>query len=239
MSARLATWAAPPIGRRLLVTGCGRSGTKYISFVCRRLGLDIPHEKLGRDGIASWTMATPAAVRPYGPPTDVVRFRHVFHQVRHPLHVIASVESFEPASWAFIGMHIECGRDEPVVLRGARYWLHWNELAERMAEWRYRVEDIDTVLDEFCSRIGITCDAAVLSRVPRDINTRVNGRAFHRVEELFERMRLEMPSRLRTALERSNERPNHGSLDWNDLDALDAELAQRIRSKAAAYGYDV
>ena len=173
------------------------------------------------------------------PPTGVVRFQHVFHQVRHPLGVIASIRSFEQETWAFICRHIECSLDEPVALRGARYWLQWNELAERAAQWRYRIEDIDSVLDEFCGRIGAPYDPAVLFRVPRDVNTRVNGRFFHRTEELFERLRLDMPGRLRATLGRPDAQDRLVQLSWDDLGVLDAELTHRVQTKAAAYGYDV
>jgi hypothetical protein len=223
-----------PASRRLLITGCGRSGTKYISFVCRRLGVDVRHERLGRDGIASWTMET----RRFGPPNGAVRFEHVFQQVRHPLPVIASVRSFEPASWEFISRHIRCPPDAPVELRGARYWLGWNELAERVAEWRYRIEDIDNQLEEFCARIGASFDSTALRRVPRNVNTREHGRIFHRAEELFERLTVDMPEIVRATLAVNRAPEVGGRLEWADLEALDPELAFRVRTKAASYGYD-
>jgi hypothetical protein len=34
----------------LLITGCGRSGTHYSSALFKHLGLDLPHESVGRDG---------------------------------------------------------------------------------------------------------------------------------------------------------------------------------------------
>lgn len=38
---------------RCLITGCGRSGTKYIARLLSAAGLDIGHETMGKDGIAS------------------------------------------------------------------------------------------------------------------------------------------------------------------------------------------
>lgn len=183
-------------------------------------------------------MAAPATTRRFGPPSEACSFKHVFHQIRHPLLVIASVRSFEPESWAFICEHTPCRLDERVALRAARYWLHWNELAESVADWRYRIEDIDRVFDEFCSRIGVPDDPAVLHRVPRDVNTRMHGRLFHRAEELFERLRLDMPGRLRTGLRQPDVSGHIVRLSWDDLEALDTELAVRIRAKAATYGYN-
>ncbi len=188
--------------RRVLVTGCGRSGTRYTTFVLRRLGLDVPHERLGRDGIASWTMAVEAADRPFGPPSDEVRFGHVFHQIRHPLAVIRSVETFGPDSWSFICTHTPCSPDDPVVLRGAKYWLYWTEHAERVATWSYRVEAFDEALPELCSRLGVPHRPEVLDHVPTDVNTRRRGRPLHLADELAERFRVGVPTGLRNRLAR-------------------------------------
>ena len=38
----------------ILVTGTGRSGTHYTAVVMQKLGLDIPHEAVGKDGASSW-----------------------------------------------------------------------------------------------------------------------------------------------------------------------------------------
>ena len=36
----------------LLVTGCARSGTRYTALLFSECGLDIQHEKMGKDGIS-------------------------------------------------------------------------------------------------------------------------------------------------------------------------------------------
>ena len=50
--------------KKLLVTGCGRSGTLYITSYFQKLGLDVRHENpippngvMGNDGMLSWYMA--------------------------------------------------------------------------------------------------------------------------------------------------------------------------------------
>jgi hypothetical protein len=86
--------------RLLLVTGCGRSGTKYISFVLRRLGRDVPDERVDGD-VSGWTLAGPPARRAYGP-GGVVRFAQDFDQVRQTLHAIASATTFGAKSWSYI-----------------------------------------------------------------------------------------------------------------------------------------
>jgi hypothetical protein len=219
----------------VLVTGCGRSGTRYTTFVLRRLGLDVPHERLGRDGIASWTMAVDAAERPYGPPSDAVRFEHVFHQLRHPLAVIRSVETFGPESWSFVYAHTPCSPDDPILVRGAKYWLSWTAHAERSASWTYRVEELPTALVELCERLGVRHLPSAVSRVPTDVNTRRRGRPLHLADELAERLRLDLPTAIRERLAR----PLAGAqpLTWNELAAADAALADRVREQALAFGY--
>jgi hypothetical protein len=220
--------------RLLLVTGCGRSGTKYTSFVLRRLGLDVPHERLGRHGVSAWDAAGPARGRPYGP-TEPVRFEHVFHQVRHPLDVIPSVTTFGPESWAYICATTPCRPDEPVLVRAARYWVAWNDRVETIATWRYRVEELPSVFAELCRLLGVEGRPSALGRVATDVNTRRRGRAFHLGEELLERLGLDMPDELRRLLTRRRDVPRIG---WDDLDRADPALAAQVREQAARYGYD-
>ncbi len=220
---------------RLLVTGCGRSGTKYTSILLQRLGIDTPHERLGRDGICSWTMAVRTESRPYGPPSSAVSFREVFHQVREPLAVIRSALSFREESWDYISHHIDCPRFEPPMLRAARYWLLWNEQAERIATWRYRIEDLHDLLPAFCKRIVVQPRSNVLTSLPTDINTRQAGRALHIAEEFFRRIGTTFPTRLRAALWIPQRR---SPLSWDMLTELDPNLSARVQAKAIEYGYE-
>jgi hypothetical protein len=221
---------------RVLVTGCGRSGTKYTAFVLQRLGLDAPHEKLGRDGICSWTMPVETEDRPYGPPSSQVSFEHVFHQVREPLAVIRSAMSFHADSWAFIGRFIDCPDDLPLPLRAARYWLHWNELSEAAASWRYRVEDLPQLSEPFCARLGVRHDAAAVAAVPETFNTRQAGRPLHLAEEFARRFNIVLPRGVRSLLSKPQAAP---SLSWEDLDRADPALCARVIAKAREYGYTV
>jgi hypothetical protein len=223
--------------RLLLVTGCGRSGTKYISFVLRRLGLDVPHERLGRDGVSGWTLAGPPAGRPYGP-EGMVRFVHVFHQVRHPLHAIASATTFGADSWGYICANTVCSAAEPILVRAARYWLVWNERVERIATWRYRIEALPEEFAEFCGRLGRDVDPSALSRVPTDVNTRRQGRTLHLAEELVERLHLDMPRSVRAALMRISGEALVTPAGWQDIERADPDLAIRVWEKARQYGYE-
>lgn len=219
---------------KVLVTGCGRSGTKFTALLLQRLGLDVRHEKLGRDGIAAWPLAVRTPTTPWGPAVAPERFGEIFHQVRHPLAVIRSVVTFKPDSWTYVYAHTSASAADPLVLRGAKYWLEWNEHAERIATWRYRIEDVAAVFDELCERLDVTADWSALERLPADTNTRRYGRVFHYYDEISARLRLRRVETVAHAVARPQERPE---VSWSTVERLDPRLAARVRAKAETYGY--
>lgn len=225
--------------KRLLITGCGRSGTKYVTHLLRRLGLDVPHERMGEDGIASWGMAVDADAVAWGVPARDYDFDHVFHQVREPRQVIASVTTFKPRSWAFICAHTPIPAGDPLLLRAAKYWYYWNLEAEKIAGWRYRIDDFQAVFDEFCTRLHLAPDRQVLDQVDPDVNTRKRGRAFHLYEELCERLRLDPSPVVKRRLSTAAPPDVREVPSWETLRALDPELTARIQSKALEYGYQL
>jgi len=168
-----------PAEARVLITGCGRSGTKYIASVLSAAGLDVGHETMGRDGIASWLLAADSGYVPYGPVRRFLHFQTILHQTRAPLLVISSMQTSQKSSWEYICRNIPCSPDEPLLLRCAKYWRHWNLHAESVAMWRYRIEDIESVWGELCERVGIPPDLSPLVKTPRRINTREG--AYHQI----------------------------------------------------------
>jgi hypothetical protein len=163
----------------LLVTGCGRSGTTYISQLLTLSGLDIPHELMGEHGVASWYMAVDSKEAPHGPGAKGFHFKRVYHQVRHPLDVISSwrinIPSADKKVWAFICSHIsEISLSEPILVKCAKYWYYWNLEAEKKAHWRYRIEDIDAIFPFLCRNLGIEYSSEVLNMVPKDSNRWAN-----------------------------------------------------------------
>lgn len=166
----------PEVERLVLITGCGRSGTTFIAKSLTSAGLDVRHEYLGKDGSASWYMNVESTNAPYGCRSTVgLRFTHIFHQVRHPLKTIASINySSHASSFAYVAAYvpeIDLTHDSRLV-QSAKYWYYWNLLAEAKAEWRYRIEDIDSVWDEMSQRLGVFLDRSVLSQQSRKTNTR-------------------------------------------------------------------
>lgn len=202
--------------RLLLVTGCARSGTNYISNILQKCGLDIQHEGIGADGSSSWVMTVEATSTPWGPARNDLKFKHIFHQVRHPLKVISSTFTTEgPKSWGYIMQHIpQITAEDPYIVRCAKYWYYWNIKGDELAEWTYRVEDIEQVWDEFEKRLGRELDRSALAEVPKTSNER----------------KFKPPSRGNNVLEKD--------FTWEDLKAkLNPKLYHDIRTLAKKYGY--
>jgi hypothetical protein len=153
------------MGRRFVVTGCGRSGTQYSSELLTHAGLRCGHEQVfspwtgllhlrdpfilrpDLDGDVSW-MAVPYLDR-------LTRGGIVLHQLRDPLEVIRSHVGMRflapgeltPPLWNLSGRHryyaavILDFRPEVFELddeaaRAARYWVLWNRAVEEQASAR-------------------------------------------------------------------------------------------------------
>jgi hypothetical protein len=215
--------------KKLLITGCGRSGTFYAAEVWRSLGLDIRHERpvpphgtMGRDGVASWFMTVDDPNPPFGPSTAGYTFDFVLHLVRHPLKVIASVAQFilqwGHASPRYMEHHApetqltsEEHALEPkqqLILRAARYWYHWNLLAQGKADETVQVEKLILKLPWLCESLGVECELSIADRVSKSTNAR-----WQYVRE------------------------DPWLVQWTDIETLDPALCKKIRDLAAFYGY--
>lgn len=163
--------------RDLLITGCARSGTGYISHLLQACKMKIGHEKTQADGVSSWIMCTEAKHVPWAVDSrHKTRFAHIFHQVRDPLKVISSVQTEGEPSWKYILKHIpEIHPEDSQIVKCAKYWYYWNIKAEQQAEWTYQVEKIHEVWGEFCRRLGRKLDRSQLEIVPHNVNTRTHS----------------------------------------------------------------
>ena len=142
----------------ILITGCPRSGTGYASQIFQAQGLDIGHERLGTDGVSSWLFAVEDHRYPWHPPGELRQnygFEVILHQVRDPLRVLASMTVLRRPDWTFIGRHLALPKMP--LERRIGFYLHWTELCDRQAHYRYRVEDIAVEwprLHQFCGGIA-------------------------------------------------------------------------------------
>jgi hypothetical protein len=217
--------------KKLLITGCGRSGTVYSAKVWRALGLDIAHERdnpqspfQGDDGIASWFLAVDDPNPPFGPSAVGAEFEYIIHQVRHPLLTISSFAQFilqhGKESPEFIRKYISdlqlseavhsLDDKQQLILQAARYWYHWNHLAELKASESLKVEELENHLPRLCDLIGIPFKPELIQNISKE----TNSRSLYVAEKPWE-------------------------LNWSDIEILDPILHDKIRELAGKYGYKI
>lgn len=215
----------------ILIAAHGRSGTHYTAAVLQAVGLDMPHEVLGKDGTVSWKHIAPGEFVVIGKQRTqtipVIDFTHIIHQVRHPLAVIASSQTFSESTWAYMEQRlglpplparkwpspgsgpfsIRDKRRPALIRRGMRTWLGWNGLIESRAEWRFQIERLDELFPELLTRIGLP---------PRPV-----------------------PDVPRSRQDSRRDRKGHRPVSCDDLYAADATLAEQLVEMARRYGYDI
>lgn len=135
--------------KKLLIIGCGRSGTKYTSTILSALGADMPHEKIGRDGMVSWK----EAIQPKW--KLKLQYLNVYHQVRYPLDVINSCQTFQKESWKLIENYIPVDKEDQLIVKCMKYWYYWNLLSERKAQQTFQIEKIIDLLTEVSKSLDI------------------------------------------------------------------------------------
>lgn len=216
--------------RRLLLTGCGRSGTNYTANLLTSLGVLCGHERVFSlrnvlCGEAVWPADVPAESSWLGAPylahlpAGVV----VLHQVRAPLDVLRSLErvglfSGEDAYREFAERHMTrrgpCAGAGSLEL-GLRYWDEWNALVEegaRAAGRDYRRFRLDEVRPEFLR--------ALLAELGYE-------RSSERVEAAFAAVSPDANTR--------GDKSGDAALTWAALP--EGELKRAVEARAAAYGF--
>jgi len=146
----------------LLITGCGRSGTCYISNIIQTLGLDIKHENAGRNGRVDWHYASKLK-------EVYKKYDMVFHQVRHPLEVISSMQTTN--SWKYIKITIPEITEASLIKKCMLYWYYWNQLVEPYAKFQYQLEQIKkpNIFNKFCELLNVEVDFNVFDKVEKNI----------------------------------------------------------------------
>lgn len=145
---------------KLLITGCPRSGTRFVSSILGQSGIRAFHERMGRDGTVScyfavddWYYAGPHSTTER---RSAYEWTHIFHQVRHPLNCIASMAALDrPRFWHWTQRHIGFDMEREGRLRYCtRFWLEWNTRVDALEpHWRFQIES--DFWPEMCDRLGI------------------------------------------------------------------------------------
>lgn len=168
--------------RALLITGCARSGTQYVAMALTASGIEIGHEQMKSAGVSKWDLATnPKEARnKRWINLHNFQFDHIFHQVRDPLKVISSVYVTEDRqSWNYILKHTpEIDIRDSHLIKCAKYWYYWNLKAEELAEWTYRLEDLDQLWEEYGRRLGKPINAQAINAISKKTNTAGDPKRF-------------------------------------------------------------
>lgn len=208
--------------KRIAITACPYSGTKFTKTLLCQYGLDIGHEVYGADGIVSWSHAhmTKRDFIADGFSDDMT----LLHQVRHPLMVISSLRALHNGSthpdchqsiwemiierteymklpWDITGEAPPSPKDE-ALLPWMKLWYWWNKHCSEKADLWYRVEEIESSWSWLRWEIGV--GDVEYRETRKDIN------------------------RKKTSIIKS----------WNDLYDEDAELTGEILRLAGKFGYE-
>ena len=88
----------------ILITGCGRSGTHFISSLLIKAGVPFGHERISKFGGAAWQLVFDSEAP--GAHGCIRRgdynFSIILQQVRNPLDVINSMHTAGRDSWNYI-----------------------------------------------------------------------------------------------------------------------------------------
>lgn len=233
--------------RKLLVTGCARSGTLYTTKVLRAIGLRVGHEYTDEDGTVSHFFGTTMNLEypldlTRGPRGRVVHqgerpsdfeFEQVFHQVRDPRKVIASlrfttVDPYTLFKVSRINVHTMNHLRRAVI-----YWVVWNEVIEkqRRVDLRYRIEDFSYVFPEILARLDLPHVA--LPPVPTDTHTERRWRGAFAIQGQDEKGRRTLVG----SRERKRLVLQAPDLTFDDIEKVDPVYGPKAVEMAWRYGY--
>lgn len=183
---------------KVVITGCGRSGTQWMANVLSFLGLRVRHENAFRSDSqvhlwGDWDFEVSWCAAPFL--QELADDIAVFHQVRNPLRVFLCWKTHrllrnDCDSGTFVHKTLpECnqGTDEE---RTIQYITHWNDLIERERPntfyARYQAEtltpqELSYLLDLAGHSISIT---EINKALDPAIIPRTTGSCYHSKEEI-------------------------------------------------------
>ena len=136
--------------RHVLVTGTGRSGTTYFSDLLTQLGLDVGHQRNGKDGCSGAEFAKDYDWYPWfpvygggdcanvGERRSDYAYKHVLHIVRHPLWCIPSLmrnyPAINPEFWADSGVMDPTVMSQSSIQRNAMMYYSINKFIDESSQ---------------------------------------------------------------------------------------------------------
>lgn len=172
--------------KKIMVVGCGRSGTLYITKVLEVLGFDIGHERLNKDGMASWFHSFGQRQKNVlrRELTDMYKEILFLHLVRNPIKVIESMsivskDKIRRALQYYKDLCPDLAGDYQGLDLATSYWVEWNRQTEkRGCRVDYRI-NVEKITDEFyfkflCNILKVPYSDELLNQV-RGIGNKVHA----------------------------------------------------------------
>ena len=144
------------------------------------MGLKIGHERLKRDGVSSWFIASQLDKVPLGPSLiDLKKHKLlILHQVREPLSAISSMQSLGSPSWRFLEklIPISLQNDSKIVL-AMKYYYYWNLKTEEIASIRVKAENFGERIKDILDQYNIIYkDQNITINEKTKVNTRLHSK---------------------------------------------------------------
>lgn len=156
---------------RFIVTGSGRSGTRYVAFLLASLGMNVGHERVWNGEHpreASWDDALEGEVG-WEAAAHLDDFDGpVIHVVRYPLRVMNSRvltgwyqtkhtdNPYRDELVAFSDEVVGWSEGETNIERAILHWTRWCAMIDQHTDHRFKVESLNTpeMLDELVVATG-------------------------------------------------------------------------------------
>lgn len=147
------------------ITGVIRSGTQYMSRCLEAVGINMPHERYGIDGIVS-------PLHTFDKPD--IKWDYVLHQVRNPVNTISTMHTMLDGTWARFKTE-SITPDFRNLKNLMHFWLYWNEAIEKISDYRYKVEDLEKEWGYLMDKI-FKHPCHFPSQINKNVNSRIHGR---------------------------------------------------------------
>jgi len=181
----LKNYCPDPDVQKIVVVGCGKSGTNYMAHYFGHMRFALGHEVMGRNGISSWYEVSDQRSK------DIQQYYEghqclYIHLVRHPLDVIASLWRPEVIRGrrGLQFFHINC--PEYDCLTGydyvAKHWVVWNKkVEENFSEvnpvlLQVEIANRPAAIAYFCDQLGVEYTQDLVDKI-RKMSTNTHSKA--------------------------------------------------------------
>lgn len=148
---------------KILITGCPRSGTRYLSNVFNRVGLDVGHECVRFNGCSSGFYVGDFPTYPVGhkEPVSSINWFYVIHIIRDPQKAVPSLARLLTDVAAVRRWYKQFGLITDSVDQSAMnvwYWSHKNVIKNIKPDITVNIDWFPEYWPEISHKLNITHD---------------------------------------------------------------------------------